>query len=259
MMRWCVNRIRPAQCRTAPPPERDSGMSLVELLVAMSVTIVLLASVGTVFIGALRTLSTVNSKAELSTNTDLAMRTITQRLRAADYRQPESEASNTAVQAASATSISINAYLKDAALAASLSATLDGALPGSTQAAWMAQTQLVPTLVQYSYATNSAACGGKPGIIQTTTPPRIHIDGAQVLAWDTGASNRCILRTSAAPDAGHPMFRYYTGCGASDAESSADLGAIRGIGIQLRASDATVTTPIVLQNRICLVNVGGTA
>lgn len=158
-----IGRVRAAR-------RDDTGMSLVELLVAMAITTVLLAGVATVFSGTMKGVRSVNARTSLAADGRISMESISRTLRVAVKPAGQSAA------IASATDHTLTFY-------ALLNRT------GSP-----ATTTPLATFVEYGW---DGTC-----VTEAKTPGRINSSG--VLVWDTGRVSKCLVRTSIEPD-----FSYY--------------------------------------------------
>jgi prepilin-type N-terminal cleavage/methylation domain-containing protein len=214
-----------ARMRAARATQRDdAGMSLVEVLVAMFVTSILLAAVGTVFTGTLRGVRAINVKTSTTADARIAMEAMTRTLRVAYLP------SNQTSTIASATGSAVSFY-------SLINRT------GSTTA-----TPL-PTFVEYYWSGNC--------VNEAQTPGRINTAG--VLVWDTGRIAKCLARTSVAP-----VFAYYTSGSSASAITIPGTGLVltdRQSVVSIQAS-LTVQDPansgiagIPITDRITMINV----
>jgi len=209
----------------------DTGASLVELAVAMLVTGVLMAAVGTTVIGTMRVTNTLNSKVSTSGDARTAADQISRALRAT-VKPPGAAA---ALTAATATGITFYAMLNRPGVA-----TFNG--------------DVVPTKVEYYV---SGTC-----LMQAQTPGTVV--GGVGFSWPAGGrATRCILRSSTAP-----AFQYYnSGTTATQLTLPlADLSVVRSVGVTVTATNVSDPTlpGSVLKTRVILDNValqdtGGTA
>jgi type II secretory pathway component PulJ len=235
----------------------DAGLTLVELVVAMSLTTVVLAAVGTVFVGALRSLSVVSAKGDLTGTSETAIEIIGGRLRAADYAPPDG-ANPAAVLEATYSAMTVSTYVYDQPLADYLVTRI--ASPTNALSLYLQNTKMVPKQVRYAYVANASACGNKSGVTETVTSPRYSPSGAQLFVWDavdTPIRTRCVLRSTKAPSLtatpAYSLFKYYPDC-VSTIEDSSPLSDIGGVAIDLQTTDAS-NNMVELKSRICLVNV----
>jgi hypothetical protein len=154
----------------------DAGVSLVELAVAAAITSVVLAAVGAVFVGALRTVRTVNSQTSTSADARIGMESITRSLRVAV--RPDGLSS--ALVSATASSLSFYALINRTGVDATAT--------------------LAPTLVEFSYDGTCIREAHTPARTLSSPPT-----GGPFYAWDTGRTEKCLIRTTTAP-----AFAYYT-------------------------------------------------
>jgi prepilin-type N-terminal cleavage/methylation domain-containing protein len=236
----------------------EQGMTLVELMVAMFATAILLAGVGTVFVGALRSLRVVTAKADLTSDAQLAMQTMTGRLRAADYVQPADTAYPNIPLTATATSIKFLSYLSNQTLATQLANAIDAVAPGNTVGPQLRATGLVPDQVEYKYVATGCGSGAlQSGMTETVTAPApLATPSATggLLSWPGTGQTRCVLRTTSAVS-----LRYFSGCALTDPViaapvTGAALNTIKSVEVTATASD-TSGRQIRLLNQTCLVNV----
>lgn len=209
-----------------------SGMTLIELLVAMSVGSVVLAGVAAVFVATLRGVTTTNVKASTGADVRVAIEAMTRTIKVADV--PNGETS--AFRSASSSGLAFYALLNRSGTAS--------------------VSQPVPTFVQYSWssATNCLSEAQTPGT--SIVNPNV---GGPYYQWLASATvTRCLLRTTTAP-----VFTYYpTGDPDSVAAlpagtlSTANLALVRGVGLYVTATDpANPGIPgIPAQNRVALEN-----
>jgi prepilin-type N-terminal cleavage/methylation domain-containing protein len=220
-----ISRLR------APRRAQDAGMTLVETLVAISITSILLAGVATVFSGTLRGVNAVNVTTATTGTARIAMEAMTRTIRVA-------------ILPATPTNQS------PAVLSALSSATTNGlafyALINRTGSDTNIPT---PTFVQYSW---DGTCINEAQIPQRTKP-----DGTY--AWDTGGSTKCLARTSIAP-----VFSYYTN-GTSITPltvpplglSASSLQTVKSIGLTVTIRDPRNPSvgAVPVTDRVTLVNV----
>jgi prepilin-type N-terminal cleavage/methylation domain-containing protein len=213
-------------------PERDSGYSLVELLVAMGVASVLLVAIGVVFMAVTKGVRTIDTQISTAGDGRIAMEAMTRTLRVAAIPPIlPTGATKSAVVTATAASVSFYALLNRT-----------GSPATSTPN---------PTLVAYSY---DGAC-----INQSLTPQRTAADGS--VSWDQNTSTTCLARTTVAP-----AFSYFVN-GLADTSaispvpagglSAATLPTVRSVQVSIGVRDAKNPTvkAVSLTDRVTLTNV----
>ncbi|MEJ2579246.1 MAG: prepilin-type N-terminal cleavage/methylation domain-containing protein [Kineosporiaceae bacterium] len=154
----------------------DHGMSLVELAVAMAISTIVLAALGAVFVSTISVVRTTGSQTSTSADARIGMEAMTRSLRVAI--RPDGLA--TALAVADSSAVSVYSLLNRT---------------GAT-----APATLAPTLVEYTY---DGTC-----VWEAQTPARTlssPASGGPYYAWDTGRTEKCLLRTTVAPH-----FAYYT-------------------------------------------------
>lgn len=223
--------IRLRSATTRRRRSRDAGLSLVELMVTMAISSIVLAGVSTVFIGAVRTLRSVQAQTSSSADARIGMEAITRSLRVAI--RPEGQPS--ALVSATSNGITFFAMINRTG--------------ADTTAA------LTPTKIAYAYDAGTACLN------ETRTPA----SGAAPYVWTTGSTTRCLLRSTVAP-----TFAYYTtpvlATGGVDIApltvpggglAAAELLTVQSIQVTLVVKDpANPTLPGVTSlSRITLTNV----
>ena len=209
----------------------DSGVSLVELVVAMAVGSILLTAVATVFIGTLRAVRTTTVKTATAADTRLGVEAMTRTLRVAV--QPAG--TDAAIVSASPTAVSFYTLINRT---------------GAT-------TQPAPTLVEYGW---DGTC-----VTEAQTPPRTLTSppaAGPFYAWDTGRASKCLFRTSVAP-----AFTYYADGATTTALTlgTDPLSDIQSVQIALTARDAAnadvagVTSTVRVTLRNVVYAAGGSA
>jgi hypothetical protein len=106
-------------------------------------TTIVLAVVGTVFVGALRTLGVSNAKGDLTGLSEIAMETITGPLRAADYAPPGQSEYSSAVLEASYNAVTVRSERYDQPLADSLATSILAANATSKVGLYLQSTKMV--------------------------------------------------------------------------------------------------------------------
>jgi prepilin-type N-terminal cleavage/methylation domain-containing protein len=217
--------------RRASEPN-SNGMTLIELLVAVSVASVLLAGVATVFVGTLRGVTTTTVKTATGADVRIAIEAMTRTLKVADV--PRGEAA--AFVSATTTGLSFYALLNRTGTAST--------------------TQPVPTLVQYGFSPATNCVNESQTPATTIASPPV---GGPYYQWPAAnTTTRCLLRTSTAP-----VFTYYpagtlsaTALDASAGLSSANLDAVRSVGLLLTATDPANPgiVGVPAENRVTLEN-----
>lgn len=152
----------------------DSGLSLVELTVVMVVSSLLLAALGAVFIGTIGVVRNTGSQTSTSADARIGMEAMTRSLRVAI--RPDGLSS--ALVSAGTDNLSFYALLNRTGTAAT--------------------STLAPTFVEYYY---DGTC-----VREAQTPPRTLASppsGGPFYAWDTGRTEKCLLRTTVAPQFGY--------------------------------------------------------
>lgn len=209
-----------------------TGMTLIELLVAMSVGSVVLAGVAAVFVATLRGVTTTNVKASTGADVRVAIEAMTRTIKVAEV--PNGEAA--AFRSASTNGLAFYALLN------------------RTGTASVAQP--VPTLVEYSWSATTKCLSEAQTPGASIVTPNV---GGPYYQWlSTATVTRCLLRTTTAP-----VFTYYPS-GDPDSVvalptgslSTANLALVRGIGLYITATDpANPGVPgIPAQNRVALEN-----
>jgi Tfp pilus assembly protein PilW len=186
-------------------------MTLVELMIAMFVTSILLASVATVFTGTLRGVRTVNAKTSTAADARIAMEAISRTLRVA-YTPAEEDS---ALVSATATSLSFYALLNRTGSASS-------ALP-------------LPTLIEYGW---DGTC-----LTEAQTPGRnlsVASSTGSIMAWDTGRVSKCLARTTVAPD-----FSYYLNAAAG---TEIPIPAVGGLSLTARQTVGSIEFALTIQD-----------
>jgi hypothetical protein len=216
-----------------PGHERERGISLVELLVAMFATSILVIGVGAVFTGALSSLGVVTAKGDLTSDVQLAMQTVTQSLRAGNPVQNATAATGGIVTATAtppmttpltttttATSIVFRADLPEprAATWGPVQLILNSSYQGTLTA-----SRLWPYQVEYYLVTSGCGTGAvQAGVMQALTPAVFNPVTAAVSYPNVpvGArKTRCVLRTTSTSGI---SFRYWgPGTNATGNNSSA--------------------------------------
>jgi len=174
-------RGRRHRCRRPGCRPDDAGLTLIELSVAMMIFAVIATVVGVVTIGSLRASRTVTTRVNSTSDARLAMESVTRTLRVAVKPERESSAITLATPAA------VTFY-------ALINRTSSTATP-------------LPTKVEY-YRDATSHC-----LMQALTPARTLIPATAtdpLYAWDTGRSEKCIVRTTQDPGASDPWFSYFT-------------------------------------------------
>lgn len=181
-----------------PGPFGDAGVSLVELLIAMSVASLLLICLGAVFAADLRTTTTIRDKTTVNAEVRLATDVIARRLRVAT---PPSSTSPAFVTTTS-TEVSFHASLQDSAVLADASLrAVDPPL----------------TLVTYRYDDGRACL-------------------TETLTRATGSTTEtCLVRGTAA---GQALFTYYAAAsGGATTTVPADVRSV-GVDLEVTATSA---------------------
>lgn len=219
-----------------PDRRPDAGMSLVETIVAMAIGSIVLAGVGTVFVGAINTTRRVAVTTSLSADSRIAMEEVSREIRVAV--KPDGIAA--ALTLAKANTVSFYALLN--------------------RTGGSATTDVAPTLISYVW---NGTC------LNVVKTPGTAISGATspgpYYTWTTGATTKCLLRTSVAP-----TFAYYTTSAitlsGSDVAAmtlpasglvTTDLALVESIQVTITAKDAANPSvpAVVVLNRITLNNI----
>jgi prepilin-type N-terminal cleavage/methylation domain-containing protein len=195
------------------PNGGQAGLSLIELLVAMSVAGILLAGVGVVFVGILRGVTTTNVKTATGADVRIAIEAMTRTLRVADV--PYGEGS--AFVSASTNAVTFYALLNRTGTAST--------------------TEPVPTLVRYSWSSATNCLDEAQTTSSAVTNPA---DGGPYYTWPTtNTTTRCLLRTTT-----KPVFTYYpsgllnaVAMTADSGLTAADLLLVRSVGLLITATD----------------------
>jgi Tfp pilus assembly protein PilW len=148
----------------------DRGVTLVETLVAATLASLVLAGVGTVFVGAIRVVRTVSVKTDTGADARIGMEAITRTLRTAVRPKGESAA----VLLADTSRVSFYALLNRS-----------GAAQG---------TDTVPTRLAYSYDGTCVNETQTPGAAVVGPGP-----SGPFYTWTGAGVTRCLLRTATAP------------------------------------------------------------
>jgi type II secretory pathway component PulJ len=158
----------------------DEGLTLIELVIAMSITSTLLLGIGWITMSTIRADRTMNVRISASADARLAMEAVSRTLRTAV--KPTGETA--AVTVATPTAVSFYTLIQR-----------DGTF----------NTPL-PTLVEY-YQDSTTGC-----LIEAKTPARTLTVpvGNSIYAWDTGRTTKCLVRTASVPSLANPWFTYYT-------------------------------------------------
>jgi prepilin-type N-terminal cleavage/methylation domain-containing protein len=215
------------------PKGDDSGYTLAELLVAMGVTTILLAAVGTVFVGSIRIVGTVRDKTSMAADARIGLEAMTRSLRVAV--RPDGEAA--AITSATSTAITFYSALNRS---------------GTTN-------DPLPTKVEYYFSSNC--------LYEATTPARTlsaPAAGGPFYAWDTGRVAKCLVRTTSGP-----TFAYFTTPEIATAGvdnvaltvpagglAATDLGTVQSVQMTLTARTPGIsTTGATIFDRVTLNNV----
>ena len=216
--------IRLLRARAQARRQDDTGLSLVELLVAMFVASILLAGVATVFTGTLRAVRTVNVKTSTSADGRIAMEAMTRTIRVAF--QPSNQ--TTAIASATANTLTFYSLINRTGV--------NTAIP-------------LPSFIEYGWDGTCITEAQTPGVT----------NAAGVLVWDTGRVSKCLARTSVAP-----VFNYYTtGSGTTPLTIPAGgltamtRQTVVSIQVALTISDAAnpTVTGVPVTDRITMINV----
>jgi len=212
----------------------DAGFTLVELAVAMLVTGVLAAGVGTIMLGTVRMTNTMNTKVSMAADTRTAMQIMSRDLRGTVVPLNVTPAV-TALTTATASAVTFYTMLDRPG-----GATYNG--------------DPVPTKVEFYLSGTCLTMAQTPGTV---------VAGSGFSWPASGRTTRCILRNAAAP-----AFLYYdTGTGTTPlTQPLASLAAVRSLDITVSVTDpknptvpaSVLTTRVVLDN-VVLADKGGTA
>lgn len=249
-------------------------MTLIELLVAMFAASILLVGVGTVFTGALRSLGEVTAKGSLTSDAQIAIQTITVKLRAANKIPASLITPNTnpsyMVSTGTATGLTFYAEVPEPNWNAWTSAQLGW---NDDYKKSLRATQSWPYKVEYSLAPSGCGTGGTlAGLIQKTTPAVFNNStGAATFAGT--ATTRCFLRTTSTTGL---AFRYFgsgtsstgtstSGCVIPDTatpvrwptpavvSAATAPGTVQSVEVSVTAQDSD-GQKVALLNQICLTN-----
>jgi Tfp pilus assembly protein PilW len=221
-------RGRSSQART------DTGITVVEFVVAMALLAVILAAVGTVFLSSVRITRTLTVKTATTADARIALEAMTRTLRVA--LRPKGEA--VALTVAKTDTITFYTSINR-------SGTTTAQPPAQVQYAWNG-TCLNEVVTPGRTLTNPGTAG-------------------PFYAWDTGTTTKCLIRTTAAP-----TFTYYVSgqiaSGGTDVApitvpgtglDQATRVTVQSIGISMTVTDPSnpdVTgTPVL--DRVTLTNV----
>ncbi len=213
------------------PAQRETGLSLIELMVAMVIASLLFAAVGTVFVGTLRGTRTVNTKTSTGADVRLAMEAMSRTLKVATKPVGETAAFRTATS----TGMSFFALLNRT---------------GS-----QSTSEPIPTLVAYTWS-SSANClteSQTPGTPKASPP-----SGGPFYDYSTGTTSKCLLSTISPPS-----FIYYpsgnltaTAMTPATGLSTSNMALVRSVLVTLIATDPNNPTVagIPAETRISLEN-----
>jgi prepilin-type N-terminal cleavage/methylation domain-containing protein len=213
------------------PSASDEGMTLIELVVAMAVGSVLLAGVGSVFVGMLQGSKTVTVKTSTGADVRIATEAMSRTLRVAAV-----PGTGSAFGAANTTSMTFYALLN--------------------RTATQSTVQPNPTMVVYTYnsTTKCLTESMTPGVAIVAP-----VAGGPSFTWAaTATRTKCLLRTATAP-----TFSYYssgvltaTPMNATTGLTAAERLSVRSVGIHLVATDPQndTITGVQADTRITLEN-----
>ena len=257
-----------------PRPERDSGMSLIELVVAMFAASIILLGVGTVFTGALRSLGEVTAKGSLTQDAQIGMQTMAVKLRAAN-KIPASVSNPNVnpsyiVNTGSASSISFYAELPEA----NWSAWTTGQLAWNSDYQKSLQaTKSWPYKVEYTLATSGCGSTGLlAGVIEKTTAA-VFNNSTGAVTFPGAGTSRCFFRTTSTTGLAFRFFGSGTsptgtstsGCVIPDTvtpvrwptpsvvNAATAPGTVQSVEVSVTAQDSD-GQKISLLNQICLTN-----
>jgi Tfp pilus assembly protein PilW len=210
----------------------DSGLGLVELLVAASIASVLLVTVATTLVGGLTTSKQMQARTMATADARLALDVVVRRLRVA-VRPPGAA----------------GAFIRAEPYAAGFYASLSPA--GTT-------SDVVPSLVEYAFrASGCLEEAVTPGVATTAS------NGAVTYSWpSTGRRSRCLV-SGDLKAAGTSLFTYYEAVDTATALATppaavpaASLDKIRSVGVDVavRARVGAGARPVPARTRVTLVN-----
>jgi prepilin-type N-terminal cleavage/methylation domain-containing protein len=217
----------------------DAGLTLVELVVTMAVGSIVLAAVGVVFVGVMRTVSTVNTTTNVTADARIGMESLTRGLRTAV--KPKGE--NSAVLVAKPDEVQVYSSLNR---------------PGDPT------TDPIPTKVSFSWSSTTKCLN------QTTVKGAANTgsdNATRPFVWTATPETKCVLRTSSSPS-----FEYFTtGVIATGSPATAvpplatptsgltlaDRNTVVSIGMRLTVDDPSTTSdhPVPVTDRVTLPNV----
>jgi len=249
-------------------------MTLVELLVAMMATSILLIGIGVVFTGSLKSLVVVTAKGDLTANAQVAMETVSSKLRAGHGVLNAAGVPGATLMVATANSITFRADLPEPA--SSTAAATQVAPWNPAYASTLSGAALWPSAVRYSWTSTLCGTGSdKRGIIEETARASFVASGvtAGTVSYGAFSSPRCVLRTTSTTGIG---FRYFangvggaSGCALPDAATptrwpspslmptalttTTELANVKSVEVSIIAQDPG-GRQVSLLNQICLTN-----
>lgn len=152
----------------------ERGFSLPELLVSITVLSIVLAAVGTVFTGSLRTVRELRDRTTMAADARIGLEAVTRSLRVAI--RPAGETS--AITLATGSTLTFYASLNRSGTS----------------------TEPLPTKVEYAWNGSCLTEAATPARTLTNPPAT-----GPFYAWDTGRTSKCLVRTTVAP-----TFSYFS-------------------------------------------------
>ncbi|WP_431804006.1 PilW family protein [Microbacterium sp. bgisy203] len=213
---------------------RDSGLTLIELLVAMGVSSILIALVATMFVTTSRAFSDQEGATESARMASTAMNEVTRIVRAGTELPEAGKTLNLPVFTfAGAEKIDMAAFID-------------------------AESSVDPAPVRVSFTRNAAN-----ELVET----RWAAYRSGKIYWkfqSAASSSRTIARSLLAPDSSRPLFRYFDkdgnaltpAAGASLTEDQRRNIASVQISMQVQANGSGRTAPVAIQNVVGLPNLG---
>lgn len=217
-----------------PRGRRDSGLTLIELLVAMGVSSILIALVATMFVTTSRAFSDQEGATESARMASTAMNEVTRIVRAGT-ELPES-----------GKTLNLPVFTFAGAEKIDMAAFID------------AESSVDPAPVRVSFTRNAAN-----ELVET----RWSAFRSEKIYWKfqtSAASSRTIARSLLPPDSSRPLFRYFDkdgnaltpAAGASLTEDQRRNIASVQISMQVQANGSGRTAPVAIQNIVGLPNLG---
>jgi len=217
----------------------EDGATLVELLVAMSLTAVVLAAVTAVFVSSTRSVRETQVRTSTQADARTALEAMSRSLRVAVV-PAGSPAGTSPFVSATPTSVSFYANLQRTALTYSTSGPTDApAVHAGLQA---------PTLVTYAWDAG-LSCVTESQVQAVTSSTGSY-------SWPGVPAPKCLARTT-----GAPAFTYYPSgllsASGTTAPTTADLARVVSVGVQLEVRDpaAPDVGAAHASDRVTLVNV----